>query len=69
MRLPAVAIASVFGGAALGENHWFSQRPSSHIYLAAGFAWAGILICAGIFFARIGRLFPAAAASALSWLI
>jgi competence protein ComEC len=70
MRLPAVAIAAVFAcGAVLGQAQWFSQRASSHIYLAAGLTAVGVLICVGIFLAGFGRLFPAAAASALSWLI
>jgi hypothetical protein len=56
-------------GAVLGQAQWFSQRASSHIYLAAGLTAVGVLICVGIFLAGFGRLFPAATASALSWLI
>lgn len=70
MRLPGVAIAALFScGAVLGQAPWFSERVSSHVYLAIGFASAGFLVCVGIFFAIIGRLFPAAAISSLSWLI
>jgi competence protein ComEC len=70
MRLPAVAIAAVFGcGAVLGQAPWFTQHASSHIYLVAGFAAAGVLFCAGIVLARLGRLVAAASASALSWII
>jgi ComEC/Rec2-related protein len=70
MRLPAVAIAALFAcGAVLGQAPWLSERVSSHAYLAIGFASVGFLVCAGIFFAIIGRLFPAAAISSLSWLI
>jgi hypothetical protein len=70
MRLPAVAIAALFScGAVLGQAPWFSERVSSHVYLAIGFASAGFLVCVGIFFAIIGRLFPAAAISSSSWLI
>ena len=70
MRLPAVAIAALFAcGAVLGEATWFSERVSSHVFLAIGFACMGFLVCVGIFFAVIDRLFPAAAISSLSWLI
>ena len=68
MRLPAVAFAAAFAcGVVFGQG--FSQRAFSHIYLAAGFASAGILICVGFFLTRIGRLIPAAAVSLFSWLI
>ncbi len=70
MKLPAVAIAALFAcGVVLGQAPWFAERISSHIYLAVGFASTGLLIFAGIFLAKIGRLFPAAAVSALSWII
>lgn len=70
MRLPAVAIAALFAcGAMLGQMHWFAQGVSSHVFFSIGFAALPILICAGICLVKIGRLFPAAAVSALSWLI
>ena len=70
MRLPAVAIAALFAcGAVLGQAQWFAQRTSSHVFLLIGFVAVAILICAGIFLAGIARLFPAASASALSWLV
>ena len=70
MRLPAVAIAALFAcGAVLGQAQWFAQRTSSHAFLLIGFFAVAILICAGIFLARIGRLFPAAIVSCVSWLI
>jgi competence protein ComEC len=70
MRLPAVAIAALFAcGVVLGQATWFAERVSSHAYIAIGFASAGMLICAGIVLARIGRLFPAAVISILSWMI
>jgi competence protein ComEC len=70
MRLPAVAIAALFArGIVLGQAPWFAERVSSHLYLAIGFAFAGFLICAGVLLAKIGRLFPAAAISLLSWVI
>jgi competence protein ComEC len=70
MRLPAVTIATFFaGGVVLGQAPWFAERISSHVFLAIGFVSAGLLICAAIVLARIGRLFPAAAVSVLSWMI
>jgi competence protein ComEC len=70
MRLPAVAIAALFAcGVVLGQAPWFAERVSSHVYLAIGFASTGLLICAGIALARIGRLFPALTLSTVSWII
>jgi competence protein ComEC len=70
MRLPAVAIAALFAfGVVLGQAPWFAERVSSHIYLLMGFASMGLLICAGIVLARIGRLFPALTISIFSWII
>jgi competence protein ComEC len=70
VRLPAVAFAALFAcGVVLGQAQWFVQRVSSHVYLPIGFVAAAILICAGIFLARIGRLFPAAVVSVLSWVM
>jgi competence protein ComEC len=70
MRLPAVAIAALFAcGAVLGQSSWFAERIFSHVYLAIAFASVGFLICAGLVLARIGRLFPAAVVSLLSWII
>jgi len=70
MRLPAVALAAVFAcGAVLGQTQWFAERASSHVYLAAGLALAGFLICSGIFLTKIGQLLPAAAVAGLRWLI
>lgn len=70
MRLPAVAIAALFAsGVVLGQASWFAQRVSSHNCIEIGLALAASLICGGMFLARAGRLFPAAAASALIWLI
>jgi competence protein ComEC len=70
MKLSAVAIAALFAcGVVLVQVTWFAERVSSHAYIAIGFASAGLLICAGLFLARIGRLFPAAVTSILSWMI
>ncbi len=68
--MPAVAIAALFAcGVVLGQASWFAERVSSHVYLAVGFAAVGLLICAGLVLARIGRLFPAATFSILSWIL
>jgi competence protein ComEC len=70
MRLPAVALAALFAcGAVLGQAPWFAERVSSPSYIVSGFACAALLIGAGIFLTGIGRLFPAAAVSSLSWLM
>jgi competence protein ComEC len=70
MRLPAVALAALFGcGVVLGQASWIAQRASSHISLAIGFVLVGVLICAGVILARVGRLFPAAVFSLLSWIV
>jgi competence protein ComEC len=70
MKLPAVAIAVLFAcGVVLGQTPWLAERIPSHTYLTIGFAGAAFLICTGIFLARIGRLFPAAIVSVLSWII
>jgi competence protein ComEC len=70
MRLPAVAIAALFAcGVVLGQAPRFGEQASSHVCLAIGFALAGFLICAGIVLVKIGRLFPAATLSCLSWII
>ena len=70
MRLPAVAITAVFaGGIVLGQWQPLVQRVSSNTFLAAGFAAAFVLVFSGILLARFKRLFPAAAASLLSWVL
>ena len=70
MRLPAVAIAAVFVcGAVLGQAEWLAKHVASHTFLAAGFFFVGVFLCAGIVLARLGRLFPAAGISVLSWAI
>jgi competence protein ComEC len=70
MRLPAVALATAFAcGAALGGMAWPGPRAGSPLYLTGGFAVATLLICVGVFFTRIGRLFVAATFSLASWLV
>jgi len=70
MRLPAVALAALFAcGVVLGQSAWFARGVSSHIGLTIGFASACVVICAGTFLVKAGRLFPAAVFSTFSWLI
>lgn len=70
MKLPAVAIAALFVcGVVLGQAPWLAERASSHIFIEAGFVLLGFLIFGGILLAKTVHLFPAAAASALSWFI
>ncbi|HKW57763.1 MAG TPA: DNA internalization-related competence protein ComEC/Rec2 [Candidatus Acidoferrum sp.] len=69
MRLPAVALAAAFAcGAALGGEDWLKPRAASHVWFAAGFAAAALLIAAGIVFARRDSLRFAALSSLLCWL-
>ncbi len=68
MRLPAVAIAASFAcGAVLGQTQWLVSLISSRTSIAIEFVSVTLLICAGAFLAKIGRLFTAASVSALSW--
>jgi predicted membrane metal-binding protein len=53
----------------LGQAEWFAKRASSHTFLTAGFVTVGVLLCGGIVLARLGRLFPSASISVLSWAI
>ncbi len=70
MKLPAVALAVLFAcGVVLGQAPWFSQRVSAHLYIVIGFACASLLIFAGVCLVKVGRLFPAAASSLLSWFL
>ena len=70
MRLPAVAIAALFGcGVVLGQASWFAGRVSSPIYIRIGFASLVVVLTVGILLTRSGRLLPAALVSTLSWLM
>jgi competence protein ComEC len=70
MRLSAVAIAAFFAcGVVLGQTSWFAERVTSHVFIAIGLASVSFLICVGLFLARIGRLFPSATLSILSWIL
>ena len=70
MRLPAVAIAAAFAcGIALGLHPAVVRNASSATPLITSLFVAVLLVLAGIILVRLGRLFPAAAASLLSWVL
>jgi competence protein ComEC len=69
MRLPALAIAALFGcGVVLGQASWFAHQASSRGYIASGLACLAVLIFSGIYLTRMQWLVPASAMSCLSWL-
>lgn len=69
MRLPAVAIAAAFAcGIVLGLHPLVVRKASSPALLLPSFFAALVLVSLGIVLVRFGRLFPAAAASLLSWI-
>jgi len=68
MRLPAVAIAAAFAcGITLGLHPAVTPHVSSVSLLSSCFLCATVLILAGLALAKVGRLFPAAVVSLLSW--
>lgn len=68
MKLPAVAIAAAFAsGIALGLHPAVLPHVTSRFLLAVCFAASLVLIVAGLALAKMGRLFPAATISLLSW--
>jgi competence protein ComEC len=70
MKLPAVAIAALFaGGIVLGGGSRIVFLAPSPLFLACCFVTAGILAAAGFAFIQCDRLLPAAAASALCWIV
>ena len=70
MKLPAVAIAAAFaGGIGLGLHPAVVPHVTSVFLLSACFVGELFLIAAGLTFARIERLFPAAAISLLTWVL
>jgi competence protein ComEC len=70
MRLPAVAIAAAFAcGIVLGLHPLVVRKASSPALLLPSFFAALVLVSLGIVLVRFGRLFPAAAASLLSWIL
>jgi competence protein ComEC len=70
MKIPAVAIAAMFGGGiALGLYSPTAQIASSHAFLLSCFAAVGFLLFAGILLTSFGRLVLAIMASVLSWVL
>jgi competence protein ComEC len=70
MRLPAVAMAAAFAcGIALGLHPAVVRSASSGILLAASFFTAVLLVSIGLVLLRFNRLFPAAFASLLCWVL
>lgn len=70
MRLPAVAVTAAFScGIALGLHPLVSQNSSCINLLGSSFIAAAVFILSGFFLVRIGQIFPAAAASCLSWVL
>jgi competence protein ComEC len=70
MRLPALAIAAAFAcGIVLGLHPAVARNAASLFLLSCSFVTIAVLVLTGILFVKIGRLFPAASASLLSWLL
>jgi hypothetical protein len=70
MRLPALAIvAASASGIALGLHPGRSHNASSWGSSRFLFFIVAVLVSAGILLLKFGRLFPAAAASLLTWVL
>src|SRR5712664_82401 len=70
MKLPAVAIAGAFAcGIVLGLHPAVARNAASLILLSASFVTIAVLVLTGILLIKTGRLFLAASASLLSWLL
>src|SRR5713226_2748484 len=70
MRLPAVAIAAAFaGGIMLGLHPAVARNAASLLLLSSSFVTIAVLVLTGIFLVKRGRLFLAASASLLSWVL
>ena len=70
MRLPALAISAAFAcGIALGLHPAIVRNASSHILLSSFFLLIAVLVVAGMIMVKIGRLFLAAVASLLCWVL
>jgi competence protein ComEC len=70
MRPPAVAIAAAFAcGIVLGLQPSIARIAPSRTFLLSAFLVAVLFLSAGLVFVRQKRLFPAAAASLISWLV
>ena len=70
MRLPAVAIAAAFaGGIMLGLHPAVARNAAALLLLSFSFVTIAVLVLTGIFLVKRGRLFLAASASLLSWVL
>jgi hypothetical protein len=70
MRLPAVTIAAAFAcGIVLGLQPAAVHHASSATFLLSSFSLTALFVFVGIPLARFNRLFPALAASLLSWVL
>jgi competence protein ComEC len=70
MRLPAVAIAAAFAcGILLGLHPALVRNAASPLLLSTSFAAIALLVLAGIFLVKIGRLFLATAVCLFSWML
>ncbi len=68
MRLPAVAVAAAFAcGIILGLHPAVVRNATSHLLLCLFFVTIAVLVLTGIFLAKIGRFFLAAAISLFIW--
>jgi competence protein ComEC len=70
MKLPAVAIAAAFAcGIVLGQHPSIGRNAFPRALLLSAFLVAAILVLAGFILVKLRRLFPAAVASLLSWIL
>src|SRR5579859_3088013 len=70
MKLPAVAIALSFAcGIAFGLHPVFARNASSLALLSVLFVATAAIVVTGFALAKMKRLFPAALASLLSWIL
>ena len=70
MKLPAVAIAAAFAnGIAVGLHPVVARHASSLAFLSLAFAGVALLVATGMVLLKSGRLFLAAAASLLCWIV
>jgi len=70
MKLPALAITVAFAsGIALGLQPAIASQASSKQLILGSFLAVAALILTGILLATMGRIFPAALASLLCWIL
>jgi hypothetical protein len=70
MRLLAVAIAAAFAcGIALGLHPAVARNAAFSFLLSFSFATIAVLVLTGVLLVRVGRLFLAAVASLVGWVL